>query len=235
MEFNQIYSTVDTNQVHIIYDSYIEESLKKCERIHRNADVDPLEYVNLLLSSPILVQLDKFRACIKNKENLQILRREFFIENSCEVEEIVLSGYVTDADSNQNCLQIQNEGEQVAIDDILSSIVEADARIIPHVAFVIKEGWKQVVVLPNDTDIVVLLLHFYDQFLKMTVKELWVKYSTGDKSRYISIGTLGQKLGEAVCSTILNIHVLTGCDSTSKIETKAAALKANYHLLTNIG
>ena len=67
----------------------------------------------------------------------------------------------------------------------------------------------------------------------MGVKELWIKYSTGIKSRYIPIHTLGQKLGEGVCSKTLNIHVLTGCDSTSKIGTKAAALKANYHLINN--
>ena len=42
-------------------------------------------------------------------------------------------------------------------------------------------------------------------------------------SRYIPLPTLAQKLCEDICNTILKIHVLTG---NSKVETKAAALKA---------
>ena len=67
--------------------------------MRRNAEIEPLEYVNLSLLSPIPVQIDRIWACSKNKENLQILSRKFFREKACDVEKIVLSGvYVTDAD-----------------------------------------------------------------------------------------------------------------------------------------
>ena len=179
------------------------------------------------------VQLDRFCAAVKRKENLQILRGQLFAEKSCETEKIVLTGYVADSDGPKNCVEILNTNQQVVINDLISIIEEADARIIPHVSVAIKTGNKKVVVLANDTDVLVLLLQYYNQFLTMSVQELWIEYSTGDKSRYIPIHTLAQKLGEEFCNTIFKIHVLTGCDSASKVGAKAAALKANYDLLVS--
>ena len=46
--------------------------------------------------------------------------------------------------------------------------------------------------------------------------------------------TLPQNLCEDICDTILKIHVLTGCNATSKVETKTH-LKANFHLLASFG
>ena len=69
----------------------------------------------------------------------------------------------------------------------------------------------------------------------MAVRELSTKYNTCDKSCYILINTSAQKLGDDICNTILKIHVLTGCDATSKVETKSAALKATIHLLASFG
>ena len=44
-------------------------------------------------------------------------------------------------------------------------MIEVDARVVPHVAFAIKQGYKKVVVLANDTDVLVLLLQYYNDFL----------------------------------------------------------------------
>ena len=50
----------------------------------------------------------------------------------------------------------------------------------------------------------------------------WIKHSAGDKSCYTLIHTLPQTLRECICKS-------TECDATSKVGTKAAALKANLH------
>ena len=42
--WNLIKSTTDANPIHIVYDSDLEESIKKCKGIHRGTEVDPLEY-----------------------------------------------------------------------------------------------------------------------------------------------------------------------------------------------
>ena len=52
-------------------------------------------------------------------------------------------------------------------------------------------------------------------------------------SCYTQIHTSAQKLFEDIdiSNTILTIHVLGGYDVSSTVGTKAATLKANYHLL----
>lgn len=76
---------------------------------------------------------------------------------------------------------------------------------------------------------------YYNQFLPMDVQEHWIKYSSGDKSCYVLIHTLAQKLWEDICNTISKIHLLTVCDATRKVVIKVAALKANYHYQPVLG
>ena len=54
-------------------------------------------------------------------------------------------------------------------------------------------------------------------------------------SRYIAIHNLAQKLCEDICITTLKINIFAGHDATSKVEKKAAPLKATYHLLASFG
>ena len=55
----------------------------------------------------------------------------------------------------------------------------------------------------------------------------WIRVGTSEKTRFIPIHTLGRKLGHRTYSAVMKAHILTGCDVTSKIWTKTAAIKAN--------
>ena len=46
---------------------------------------------------------------------------------------------------------------------------EADMRIIPDIAKSTESGLKKVVVVLNDTDVCVLLLHYTPQFIKFWI------------------------------------------------------------------
>ena len=63
-------------------------------------------------------------------------------------------------------------------------------------------------------------------FLKENLKELWVRAGVGDSTRYVPLHTLYDRLGSNLCSVLPAVHSLTGCDMTSKVGTKKAALKA---------
>ena len=58
-------------------------------------------------------------------------------------------------------------------------------RIIPHVAKSIESGLKNVVVVSNDTNVCVLLLHYTPRFIKSGLTKLWLKYGVGTKVRFI--------------------------------------------------
>ena len=72
----------------IVYDSYIDDSIKEAEHIRRAKESDPLEYIDLSLQSPLPVQLDRFWACSRN----------FFRDKSkVSNKTIILSGYTSNS------------------------------------------------------------------------------------------------------------------------------------------
>ena len=73
-----IVTTCGTNRIEIIYDSYIENSIKESERAHR-LEVQPIDVIDLNLDSIMPVEMKSFWASPSNKHQLQIF---FFFENS---------------------------------------------------------------------------------------------------------------------------------------------------------
>ena len=119
--------------------------------------------------------------------------------------------------------------------DLDNHIEEADMRIILQIAKSTESGLKNVVVVSNDTDVCVLLLHYTPQFIKSGLTELWLKYGVGPKVRFIPLHILVARLDQKL-DVLLKVHILTGCDATSKIGTKSAALKSDPHMyLKNFG
>ena len=210
----------EANEIHIVYDSYLENSLKGHERSRRSAEVEPLEFVNLSQQSPVPVQLERFWACSVNKVNLRSIPRKFFAEmsQSCGMT-VVLSSCVTDTDGLHNCEMFCGDAHSLK-PELHSEIKEADARIIPHIL----GGSAKIVVLSTDTDVLVLLVHYFESLSDQAI-EVWNLFGAGDHARYIPVHILVQNLGKYRASSLLAAHILSGCDVTSKVGTKAAAIK----------
>ena len=141
--------------------------------------------------------------------------------------------------SNKNdsskCIQIIN-GVTNERPDLDNHREEADMKIIPHVAKSMESGLKNVVVVSNGTDVCVLLLHYTPRFIKSGLTKLWLKYGVGTKVRFIRLHILIARLDQNLLDVLLKVHVPTGCDVTSKIGTKSAALKSDSHMrLKKIG
>ena len=150
--------------IHIVYDSYIDDSIKEAEGIKRAKESDPLEYTDLSLQSPLPVQLDRFWACSRNKEKIQALSKSFFSDKSkVSNKTIILSGYTSNSWESFPADKYI-EGSNNILTEFELPIEEADLRIIPHVQYAIKEGNLRVTVTSNDTDVVVLLIHYYKVF-----------------------------------------------------------------------
>ena len=52
----------------------------------------------------------------------------------------------------------------------------------------------------------------------------------GISQRFIPIHSLYHKLEKSVINSLLMLHILTGCDLTSKVGTKLAAIKASQEV-----
>ena len=81
----------------------------------------------------------------------------------------------------------------------------------------------------------VLLIFYFGKLILTPSDQLWILFGSGDKSRSILVHKLSQKLGEKITKSLLQAHILSGCDVTSKFGTKAAAIKHITEELSEFG
>ena len=122
--------------------------------------------VNFQEASFIPEQIKKLWAGESNKEIFKKFQDVFFIIN----QQIILNGYLSNKNDSSKCIQIIN-GVTNERPDLDNHIEEAHMRIIPYIAKTIELGLKNVVVVSNDTDVCVLLLHYTSQFVKSGLRE----------------------------------------------------------------
>ena len=100
----------------------------------------------------------------------------------------------------------------------------------------IKSGFKIILILSADTDVLVILLHHFSILKELGLKELWMRCGTRESVRHIPVHILANKVGKDMCKVIPAVHFLTGSDYTSKCGTKHASLAANpVHYLSEFG
>ena len=138
-----IQNICNASEFHFVFDSYIQNSLKECEREHRGTE-KAVDVVNLSADTSIPLEMERLWASSKNKHNLQLLSQDYFIEKAEKNKEItvVLSGYVSDANGIERGILVKH-GVGFEKEELKSSFDEADYRIIQHIANARKK-WIQV-------------------------------------------------------------------------------------------
>ena len=162
----------------------------------------------------------------QNKVLLEILICNFLRERSLERHEepTILSQPCMDNNEWQ-CIKIHN-GAEDNMQQLQSLVEEADLRMPMHVLDCLWAGHKTCVVISNDTDVIVALLFYMPTFLQEGLQELWVRAGRGNTTHFIPLHILYAWLGPLTSTVLPALHGLTGCDVTSEIGTKKAALKA---------
>ena len=146
----------------------------------------------------------------------------------------IVLGQVTNQEEYQ-CI-ILEQGQKNKLEHLQSTFEKADIKIILHVLDSLRSGHFVCYVVSNDTDVLVALLYHMPYFLQLNLKGLWVRAGVGDTTRHVPLHTLYERLGKDMCAVLPAVHSLTGCDITSKIGAKKAALKAQPEkFLKNFG
>ena len=79
--------------------------------------------------------------------------------------------------------------------------------------------------LSGDIDVLVCLLyHFSVSWRELGLQELWLIQNSGMRRVILPIHDICSALGNDLTKCLPVVHALTGCDTTSKIATKYAAL-----------
>ncbi len=87
-------------------------------------------------------------------------------------------------------------------------------------------GYKHFVILSNDTDVLILILHYFRKFRIKGIEKVWLRMGSGTSTRHIPIHHLYNRMPKPLIKVLLAAHIGTGCDTLSKIGTKLAVLNA---------
>ena len=213
--------------IHIVFDSYIENSIKSSERFRRAGGSESIEMSEITSNIAIPKQIEKFWISPTNKIKLQKLAIQISSLLDLTIP-IILSGYVTDEEIVP-AEYIPKSGSTLAesseiLESLTCKVEEADDRLVIHCAWEISRGGKRLLVMSNDTDTVTRLLYFFSEFQKRGLEELWIEFGIGERRRYLPLHVLAPRLGPELCKVIVKAHILTGDDAVSKIGTKHASL-----------
>ena len=201
-----------------MFDVYLEQFIKNLERTRRGA-TDGTAFKHIAPGHSVQ-QWRKFLACPSNKESLvQVVVEEWkHAKNSKKF--IGKDVYVTVKDK---CYKITQSGSE-EIEELKTTQEEADTRLIFHAKHAAKAGYKCLIIISDDTDVLVLAIAFSSNIQC----QIYQKSGTRARTKYVNITKLAYVLGESNCKALLGLHAFTGCDSVSAFagRGKVAALKA---------
>ena len=104
---------------------------------------------------------------------------------------------------------------------------EADDRMMFHVQDISshRSGPTSITLSSGDTDVFVCLLyHFTVNWRDLGLQELWLVRNSGMRRSILPLHDICTALGDELTQCLPALHALTGCDTTSKVGTKLAAL-----------
>jgi len=218
-----------------IFDYYMKQSIKDSER-QRRSSISPIELGTIYRVTPLPVEMNNFWVSSENKQHLQeLLHKEATAQADSKFPAVDIVASYMPGESPSPCLSML-DGDKKEIPELHLDTEEADCRIIQHAMHATRNRKKCIIVLSTDSDVMVLLMHYWSQLKISGLQELWIKTGVGDSTRFIPIHTLASTIGTDVCRVLPAVHCLTGCDYTSKIGTKNAAMEAKpCQYLTDFG
>ena len=116
-----------------------------------------------------------------------------------------------------------NSHRSFADNKSLATNVGAHTRLMLHAAHAAAQGYESVLLVTEDTDVLVLSIAFSADI----GAAMYVKAGTQSRAQYIDVTKIASALGPSVCSGLLGMHAFTGCDSVSTLagRGKLTALK----------
>lgn len=208
-------------EIHIVFDSYREDSIKNAERKRRgkNKEMIVLDVISPNQNVPVL--LENFWSSSVSKTAFQAFFAEWISANYRGTKPIYLGlspqAWVVSARGASPFPRLNCTHE------------EADDRIMFHIHDILsnQSGPTSITVYTGDTDVFVCLLyHITVNWRNLGLQELWLIRNSGVKRSILPLHDISTALGDEVTRCLPALHALTGCDTTSKVSTKAAALKA---------
>lgn len=192
-----------SKRVDVVFDIYKEPSIKQAERVHRGSE-HGISFSKIVATHRIR-NWRQLLSCSKSKERLTYFFAESWKGKQKQLGEKVL--YVT---YGKKCLRISSD----AIEEVQSLETmqeEADTRLLLHIQHAASSGSKSVIVIAEDTDVMILCLAFVDRISC----EVFMRSGTKNRTILKSINKIASAVGKEICSALPGLHAYTGCDTVS--------------------
>ena len=214
----------DFDEIRLVFDRYIEASLKnqtRKKRANRKTTYYHVKDNTLIKNIPI----KDFLSDSRTKKELTDYLAQKVISHSKSKANLLRRCLVTSG--------TKTEGNFAVPKSLLThSQEEADTIMILHAATV--SAHAKLVVYSPDTDVLLLLVHFFPKLPDSTA----FLTGKGRQRRVISVSDIYNKLGQNRSGAILGLHAFTGCDVTGRFGGRTkdwcfkAFLSADANVLT---
>lgn len=203
--------------IHVVFDTYVEMSIKSCERQQRG-ECHTVTEPRKIMPSQKVRQWKDFLSDGGNKMSLI----EFFVRmwktEECQEK---LDGKVLYVTSGAECYRITKDSFS-EVNELHCTQEEADGRIVLHALYACKQQRSPVVIVAEDTDVFIMLLAFAHKF------RYPIYFSCGKtKRRLVDIKSIVSTYGTHICKTLIGLHAFTGCDSVSAFAGKGKVRALN--------
>ena len=210
-----------SDEIHIVFDTYKEDSIKNGERNRRAKSKEMVVLDVILPNQKVPVVLDNFWSSSTSKTAFQAFYVEWLTTNYHDSKPLYL-GISPQA-------WLVSTGSASSFPRLNCTHEEADDRMMFHVQDIVSHHSEPISVTlsSGDTDVFVsLLYHFTVIWRDLGLRELWLIRNSGVRRSILPLHDICSALGNDLIKCLPAVHSLTGCDTTSKIATKYAALKA---------
>jgi hypothetical protein len=195
------------DEVRLVFDRYIKDSLKERTRKKRTSGKE-VRYKVSYSTNIANITLKELLSHIETKQQLTEYLAKHFIYIFSSTNKRYVVSYDTLTESN--CQELI---DGMAIHDH----EEADTLIILHCLNIARNNpFSECTVYSPDTDVFLLLIHHYE----MLTQALMFRTGRGKDIRDIDIGSCHESLKPSQIKALLGFHTLTGCDQIGKFNGK---------------
>ena len=194
----------NVQRVDIIWDVYVEDSLKSTARENRGKGVQR----RVAPSNAIPGKWQEFLRLSDNKTELYTFLAHQIVENFSGDKEVY-----TTCGQNVLCSRIVQDVSPLAP----CSHEEADTRIFLHAVHCANKGHRRIMIRTVDTDVLVLAISIV---ARLENTEIWIAFGTGKHLRYIPAHEIVKELGSEKSKALPMFHAFTGCDTVSSFAGK---------------
>lgn len=190
-------------RVDVIWDEYIENSLKETTRCNRGTGIRR----RVEATGQLPRNWKDFLRVDANKKELFMFLAEQIL--SIDTDQIVVTTYGNEVRSNVVTSTFTNLSP--------CSHEEADTRMVLHLSNIVNEGYSKIIIRTVDTDVLVLVTAAYHDLNENCRQEIefWVAFGTGKHMRFIPAHEIAIALGKERCLALPFFHAFTGCDTVS--------------------